>query len=112
MNHHLETLRYIYPLSENIFFSYDEALDLIPLMARISTNTRREINILNSQLSLTKKNTPKADEIQNKINTCLQSWSEKIRRLGAIPVSFCKVKIMSKENSFIWEYPEKNLKIQ
>ena len=112
MSHNLETLRHIYPLTENIHFSYEQALELIPLMTRITTKTKREINILNSQLALTKKNTPKADEIQVKINTILQSWSEKIRKLGALPVSFSSVRILSNEHNYLWEYPEKNLKIQ
>jgi hypothetical protein len=92
MDHHFENVRKIFPLNENRLFSYDEALDLIPLLLHISAKTKRELNTLNSQLSFTKVNTPKALEIQNKISTCLQNWSEKVRRLGAHPVSEFKIK--------------------
>jgi len=112
MDHHFEVLRKIYPLNENRLFSYDEALELIPLLMHISSKTKREINALNSQLSFTKNNTEKAEEIQNKMNLSLQNWSEKVRRLGALPISLCKVRILGKEANYTWEYPEKNLVIQ
>jgi hypothetical protein len=109
MDHHFENVRKIFPLNENRLFSYEEALELIPLLMHISSKTKRELNTLNSQLSFTKVNTPKASEIQNKISICLQNWSEKVRRLGAYPVSEFKIKIIGKDATYYWEYPQKNL---
>ncbi len=112
METNLENVRNIYPLNRNKTFSSDEAKELIPLLMHISSKTKREINVLNSQLSFLKTNSEKANFIQEKINNALQSWSDKVRRLGAIPVSLCKVRINSEEGQYLWEYPENKLILQ
>lgn len=106
----LDNVRQIYPLNQTKTFSHEEALELIPLLQHISAKTKRELNILNSQLGFLKTNSEKALEIQEKINLALQAWSDKVRRLGVIPISLCKVKIPAQEGGhFLWEYPENRL---
>ena len=105
----LENVRTIYPLNQSRSFTHEEALELIPLLMHISSKTKRELNVLNSQLSFFKTNSDKGQAIQEKINTSLQSWSDKVRRLGAIPVSLCKVRIPGEEGHFLWAYPENRL---
>lgn len=112
METQLDNVRSIYPLNQTKIFSHEEALELIPLLMLISSKTKRELNVLNSQLSFFKSNTDKAQDIQSKINGSLQAWSDKIRRLGAIPVSLCKVRIPGEENQYLWEYPENKLFMQ
>jgi hypothetical protein len=109
MEPNLDNVRKIYPLNQTKVFSHEEALELIPLLQHISAKTKRELNILNSQLSFLKTNSEKAQEIQDKINMALQAWSDKIRRLGAIPVSLCKVRIPGEDGHYLWEYPENRL---
>lgn len=104
-----ENVRNIYPLNQNKNFSCEEAEELVPLLMHISAKTKRELNALNSQLSFLKTNSEKANVIQEKINDALQIWSDKVRRLGAIPVSLCKVRIPSEDGQYLWEYPEKKL---
>lgn len=105
----LDNVRTIYPLNQTKTFSHEEALELIPLLMHISAKTKRDLNVLNSQLSFFKTNSEKAQVIQEKINTSLQGWSDKVRRLGAIPVSLCKVRIPGEEGHYLWEYPENRL---
>ncbi|MGE3608514.1 MAG: hypothetical protein AB7I27_02910 [Bacteriovoracaceae bacterium] len=109
MESNLNNLRTIQPLNQTKIFTHEEALELIPLLIHISSKTKRELNVLNSQLSFLKSNSEKAHVIQEKINQELQSWSDKVRRLGAIPVSLCKVRIPSEESHYLWEYPETKL---
>jgi hypothetical protein len=104
-----ENVRSIYPLNQTKTFSNEEALELVPLLMHISAKTKRELNVLNSQLSFHKTNSDKAIAIQEKINLILQGWSDKVRRLGAIPVSLCKVRIPGEEGQYLWEYPENRL---
>lgn len=105
-----ENVRNIYPLNQTKTFSHEEALELVPLLMHISAKSKRELNVLNSQLSFFKANSDKAQNIQEKINGSLQAWSDKVRRLGAIPVSLCKVRIPGEEGQhFLWEYPENRL---
>jgi hypothetical protein len=105
----LDNVRTIYPLNKTKIFKHEEALELVPLLMHISAKTKRELNVLNSQLGFLKTNSEKAIVIQEKINIELQHWSDKIRRLGAIPVSLCKVRIPGEETQYLWEYPEKRL---
>ena len=104
-----ENVRSIYPLNQTKTFSNEEALELVPLLMHISAKTKRDLNVLNSQLSFHKTNSDKAIAIQEKINSSLQTWSDKVRRLGAIPVSLCKVRIPGEEGQYLWEYPENRL---
>jgi hypothetical protein len=108
----LDNVRTIYPLNKSKVFSHEEALELVPLLMHISAKTKRELNVLNSQLGFFKTNSEKGLEIQEKINLSLQAWSDKIRRLGAVPVSLCKVRIPGEDNQFLWEYPENRLYVQ
>ena len=105
----LDNVRSIFPLNKTKIFTHEEALELVPLLQLISGKTKRELNVLNSQLGFLKTNSDKAQAIQEKINLELQHWSDKIRRLGAIPVSLCKVRIPGEEGTYLWEYPENRL---
>lgn len=102
-------MRSIYPLTQTKTFSHDEAFDLIPLLTHLCSNTKKELNSLNTQLTMLKTNSEKAQNIQNQINVSIQSWSDKVRRLGGIPVSLCKVRLPSEEGHYFWEYPENRL---
>lgn len=104
-----DNVRQIFPLNQTKTFSHEEALELIPLLQLISSKTKRELNVLNSQLSFLKTHTERANEIQDKVNESLQTWSDKIRRLGVIPVSLCKVRIPGEDGHYLWEYPENRL---
>jgi hypothetical protein len=105
----LDNVRSIYPLNQSKTFSHEEALELVPLLMHISAKSKRDLNVLNSQLSFFKTNSDKGQAIQEKINISLQGWSDKVRRLGAIPVSLCKVRIPGEEGHYLWEYPETRL---
>ena len=109
MEPNLDNVRTIYPLNKTKIFSHEEALELLPLLMHISSKTKRELNVLNSQLGFLKTNSEKAQTIQEKINLSLQAWSDKVRRLGVIPVSLCKVRIPGEEGHYLWEYPENRL---
>lgn len=109
METNFENVRNIYPLNQSKTFSHEEALELVSLLMHISAKTKRELNVLNSQLSFFKTNSEKAQVIQEKINIVLQGWSDKVRRLGAVPVSLCKVRIPGEDSHYLWEYPENRL---
>ena len=99
-------------LSQPRHFSNDEALELISLLVVISEKSKKEINNYNSQLAYFKNNASKTTELQERINQTLQTWSDKMRRLGAIPMSFLKVKIPSEQGFYYWEYPSTSFYLQ
>ena len=102
-------LRTLTHLDQPRLFTHEEALELVPLLMLISTRTKKELNGLNAQIGHFKTHSEKANELQDKINQTMQTWSEKIRRLGAVPLSLCKVKIPSDDGQYYWEYPEAKL---
>ncbi len=105
----LQPLRQLTRLNEPKVFTHEEALELVSLLTVISARTKKELNNLNAQLAYFKNRQDKTTELQDKINACLQTWSEKVRRLGAIPVALCKVKIPGETGQYYWEYPENKL---
>lgn len=109
METNFENVRSIYPLNQSKSFTHEEALELVPLLMHISAKAKRDLNLLNSQLTFVRANSARAVEIQDKISGILQTWSDKVRRLGAVPISLCKVRIPSEEGHFLWEYPESRL---
>ncbi|MBY0515806.1 MAG: hypothetical protein K2P81_02780 [Bacteriovoracaceae bacterium] len=111
-NNEIVPLRQLNRLSEPRVFSHEEALELVSLLMIITSKTKKELNNFNAQLAYFKNRQDKATELQDKINQSMQTWSEKIRRLGAIPVSLCKVKIPGEDGQYYWEYPEPKLYLQ
>jgi len=110
MQPNLENFQHLNLLNQGRVFSHEEAMELVPLLMVISSRTKKELNNLNAQLAYFKNRQDKTNEIQDKINHSMQTWSEKIRRLGAVPVSLCKVKIPGENaTQFYWEYPESKL---
>ena len=102
-------LRQLTHLNSPMTFTHEQAMELVPLLTLITAKTKKEINNYNAQLGHIKNRPDKGQEIQDKINLSLQAWSEKVRRLGAIPVSLSKVKIPGENGQFYWEYPEAKL---
>jgi hypothetical protein len=100
------TVLSIYPLNHNKIFTIEEAQELAPLLNIITVDTRINLEKLNSQLLFFKKNNRKTVEIQEQINSVLENWSNKIRRLGARPVSLGKVRIQGERKIYLWENNE------
>ena len=59
-----DNVRTIYPLDKTKIFKHEEALELVPLLMHISAKTKRDLNVLNSQLGFFKTNSDKAIAIQ------------------------------------------------
>jgi hypothetical protein len=88
-------------------FDEEQALDLLPLLITITSKSRQNLNVLNSQAEYFKGKAIKTNELQDKTNTLLSKWSEKVKRLGLIPIGTFKVRIPGmEEDDFYWEFPE------
>lgn len=99
----------IYHLNQEKLFTEDEAYELVNLLHAVTPKSKNKVNSLNSQLETFKHDTHKLDEIQNELNDHIHRWSEKIRRLGGIPVSLWKVRIPSEKGYYMWEFPKAEL---
>jgi len=99
----------IYHLNQEKSFTEDEAFNLVNLFLAITPKARNSINGLNSRLEYHKAIPHEADAIQMDLNAQIQKWSEKVRRLGGIPLALYKVKIPAKDGYFVWEFPKADI---
>ncbi|MBT4792654.1 MAG: hypothetical protein HON90_13860 [Halobacteriovoraceae bacterium] len=86
-------------------FTEDEAYELVNLFHAVTSKAKVSINGLNSKLEHYKNQPKEADEIQLELNVQIQKWSDKVRRLGGIPLALFKVKIPAQHGFFTWEFP-------
>lgn len=105
----MEKVYSIFNLSSEKTFTEDEAYELVNLLVAVTSKAKNKINNLNSKLEYYKLQVEKADAIQFELNTEIQKWSEKVKRLGGTPLSLYKVKIPGNDGHFLWEFPSVEL---
>ncbi len=99
----------IYPIHQDQNFSEDEALDLVDLFLTVTAKSKNKINGLNSKFEYFKNQPEMADQIQLQLNTEIQKWTDKIRRLGGIPLELYQVKVLAEQGHYLWEFPQASL---
>ena len=110
MNNENGELVNIFHLDKNRKFSEDEAYELINMLHIVTLKAKNKINGLSGHIEYNKRNPKEAEFYQVKLNEEIQKWSEKMRRLGGVPLSLYKVKIFAKEGGFYtWEFPSSEL---
>lgn len=102
----------IYHLNKEKTFSEDEGYELVNLLLAVTVRAKNKINGLNSRLEYYKAQPEQADDLQKELNQEIQKWSEKVRRLGGIPLSLYQVKIPAVNGSFFWEFPSADIEFQ
>lgn len=101
-----ENVRHIFPVNKQNDFSEDEAIRLVNLLHVVTQKSKNRINSLSGQLNYHKHAPKTAKYYQDQLNEEIQKWSEKVRRLGAVPLSLYKVKIKAQDQSYYtWEFP-------
>jgi hypothetical protein len=104
-----QTVHQIYHFDTEKLFSEDEAYELVNLLVAVTSKAKNKINGLNSKLEYYKSQPAQADIIQFDLNNEIQKWSDKVRRLGGIPLALYKVKVPSVNGFFVWEFPSVEL---
>ena len=102
-------IRSIYPANSKRSFELHEAKELTPLLLTITRKSKNEVVALKNQLNLFRSNKEKSADIQGKMNEVVQKWTDKMGRLGTIPVGLWKVKIPHQDEFFLWEFPKEEL---
>ena len=108
MNENTETnITSIYPVNTRISFRAEEAESLIDLFLKITRRSRTSVVNHKSRLQYFQGRKDKVSEIQEQINAEVQKWSEKVIKLGGVPISLWKVRIPGVgEKDFVWEFPK------
>ena len=105
----MQNVHNIFNLNKEKFFTEDEAYELVNLFLAVTAKAKNKINALNSRLEYYKHQPEVADEIQFELNSEIQKWSEKVKRLGGIPLSLYNVHIPHSEGYYLWSFPSAEL---
>lgn len=94
----------LFPIENQQIIPNRFANDVSDLLNRVTKRTVQKIQQLNSQMKHYKNDDPKMKTLQDEISKRLQRWNDDVRRLGAIPMGFCRCKVMTETGVFLWEY--------
>jgi hypothetical protein len=105
-----QNIQNIFPLNTKQTFTEKEANSLVSLLLSMTKTAKNTINVLNSRIQCNQSNQQKVLELQDEINEIIRRWSDKVNRLGFIPVALWKVKIPSQTGTpYVWEFPHDHL---
>lgn len=100
----------IFHIDQNKDFNETEAYQLVNMLHIVTQKAKNKINSYSGQVEYNKRQPKEAEFYQRKLNEEIQKWSEKVRRLGGVPLSLYKVKISAREGGFYtWEFPSSEL---
>lgn len=99
----------IFNLNDHKIFSEDDAYNQVNLFMAITQKSKNTIQGLNSQLEYHKAQPDEARAIEQRLNTEVHKWSEKVKRLGGTPLALYKVKIPAERGFYVWEFPSAEL---
>lgn len=93
----------IYPLSDSKCLTPIEAKGLGSLFTYLTDCLKKDVRKLELQLQST-TNPETIEILQTKISHLIDKWSEKIKRLGGIPINLNQIKIPTSAGYLYWEH--------
>jgi hypothetical protein len=88
-------------------FSLDEARRILPVVRRITLEFSAKVELLIARLETLQLNqTETICALEKQVNELIQSWNDKIRKLGADPRGLWVVDFNSGEGYYCWKHPE------
>ncbi len=99
----------IYHFNTSKNFSEDEAYKLLNLLYTVTTKAKNKIQGFASQAEYNKAIPHEVQKFEDLMNEEIHKWSEKMRRLGAIPMGLYQAKIPTEGGFFFWDFPKVEL---
>jgi len=91
-------------------FSFDEARALIPQVRKITASAQARIDELTREVNRLGRDSPRAQKMQEWINTVVQEWAEQVEATGALAKGVWTVDFDSGEGYFFcWTFDEEEL---
>lgn len=90
-------------------FSLDQAEVLLPVIRRITQDYSLKVEALMGRLEAVD---PKSDQVvplEEEINSLIQVWHEKVKKLGAVPKGLWLVDFDCGDGYFCWKHPENGI---
>jgi len=98
----------ITPFNHTRFFTEENLEAMLPVLIAITSKAKGQANGLKAQADYFKAQPGKAEALTQQYNELLQKWSEKMRRLGGLPVELFQVKFPKNAHGgyFLWTFPK------
>ena len=91
-------------------FSLDEARRILPVVRRITMEFSAKVELLIARLETTQlTQTETICALEKQVNELIQTWNDKIRKLGAEPRGLWVVDFDSGEGYYCWKHPENDI---
>ena len=91
-------------------FSLDEARRILPVVRRITLEFSAKVELLIARLETLQLNqTESICALEKQVNELIQTWNDKIRKLGADPRGLWVVDFNSGEGYYCWKHPESDI---
>lgn len=88
-------------------FSLEEARQILPVVRRITMEFSSKVELLIARLETLQLNqTETICALEKQVNELIQTWNDKIRKLGADPRGLWVVDFNSGEGYYCWKHPE------
>lgn len=88
-------------------FSLEEARSILPVVRRITGEFSAKVELLIARLETLQLNqTETICALEKQVNDLIQTWNDKIRKLGADPRGLWVVDFNSGEGYYCWKHPE------
>ncbi len=97
----------IITIQKNKVFNLSQAVDLLPLIYRLTEDSSKQVKYLMSCVdALQDKNSETSLNLQERINLIIERWQNKLERLGVKPKGLWLADFDNGQGYFCWKYPE------
>ncbi len=91
-------------------FTLEEATKLLPVVAHITCESKRRVQVLMDKLELESVyHNRVSSELEDQINLIVDVWAEKLRKLGVRAQGLWIADFDSGDGYFCWKHPEERL---
>jgi hypothetical protein len=91
-------------------FTLEEAGELLPVIRRLTKYHSKKVDALISRLETEYPQGQGGSALEEEINSLINSWHDKIKKLGAVSKGLWLVDFDSGDGHFCWKYPEEEIK--
>lgn len=91
-------------------FGLDEARQILPVVRRITCEFSSKVELLIARLETTQlTQTETICALEKQVNELIQTWNDKIRKLGANPRGLWVVDFDMGDGYYCWKHPETDI---
>jgi len=90
-------------------FTYEEALDTLPAVRHWTAAAVRQIEALINQVRSREEAADRKEEIEEAVNSIIQSWVEEVTAIGCQVKGLWLVDWDSGFGYYCWQYPEESI---